>query len=56
MKNSVTESITDEFYDINTKFKTSTSVNVITTAKNISKLNPEEHIYPLDRIYIRTNS
>ena len=56
MKNSVTESIIDEFCDIHTKFKTSTSVNVITTAKNISKLNPEEHIYPLDRIYIRTNS
>ena len=56
MKNSITESIIDEFYDINTEFKTSTSVNVITTAKNISKLNPEEHIYPLDRIYIRTNS
>ena len=56
MKNSVIESITDEFYDINTKFKTSTSVNVITTAKNISKLNPKERINPLDRIYIHTNS
>ena len=56
MKDPVTESIIDKFYDFHTEYKTSTSINVITTSTNISKLNPEERVYPLDRIYIHTNS
>ena len=56
MEDPVTDSIIDKFYDFHTEYKTSTSVNVITTSTNISKLNPEERIYPLDRIYRHTNS
>ena len=56
MKDPATESITDKLYDLYTEYSASTTVSIITTATNISKLNPKERINPLDRIYIHTNS
>ena len=56
MKDPITASIIDKFYNFHVNFDISTSANIISTASTISKLNPKEKINFLDRIYINTNS